>query len=76
MFQANVSIDYRKAAVGITIAVLLATMLFAVVPVALAHPPQSDCANDNALIANNAGTNRAHNMGAGAPAQGRANDNC
>ena len=32
MFQANVNIDYRKAAVGITIAILIATMLFGMIP--------------------------------------------
>ncbi len=34
MFQASVNIDYRKAAVGITIAILIATMFFGmIVPV-------------------------------------------
>lgn len=32
MFQANVNIDYRKAAVGITITILIATMFFGMIP--------------------------------------------
>ena len=36
MYQTYINIDYRKAAVGITIAIVLATMLFAAMPVALA----------------------------------------
>ncbi len=36
MFQASVNIDYRKAAAGITIAMLVATMFFGMIPVAFA----------------------------------------
>ncbi len=37
MFQANVNIDYRKAAVGITIAMLIATMFLGMVPLVAAQ---------------------------------------
>ena len=80
MYHTYVNVDYRKIAVGISIAMLLATMLFAAMPVALAHPPQSDCANDRADRSNNEGTERAHQLAVGGPqggkAQGLTNDAC
>ena len=38
MYHTYVNVDYRKVAVGIAITMLVATMLFAAIPVALADP--------------------------------------
>ena len=84
MYQTYINIDYRKAAVGITIAIVLATMLFAAMPAALAivdTVSAVSCTGANAASGDNAGggpaestvTNKNPVLSPSLPARGAAN---